>query len=110
MPEKTTALILDEYTRDEYTMRPEFRHIWVTIDNLSLYIVRNDEGVSVDIYPKNDEASDSLGGTWVLFSEADEAWAKNEEEGDPETLNADDLYGMGLRHDTPDNEEEDNGE
>lgn len=45
--------------------------MWVTVGNLSVYIVKTDEGVAVDVYPHHDEMNMSLGGTWVLFQEGE---------------------------------------
>lgn len=44
---------------------------WITVNNLSVYIVKADEGVSVDIYPLGDETGETLGSTWALYSEAE---------------------------------------
>jgi len=44
---------------------------WITVNNLSVYVMKTDEGVSVDIYPLGAEDGESLGSTWVLYSEAE---------------------------------------
>lgn len=44
---------------------------WISVGPLSVYVQRGDEGVVVDIYPRNDEMDGPpLGGTWVLFNDA----------------------------------------
>ena len=42
------------------------------METLSVYIHKTDEGVVVDVYPKNEETDDPIGSTWVLFSEGEE--------------------------------------
>lgn len=44
--------------------------LWLGVGNLSVYIRHNDEGVSVDLY--GDVNEDSLGSTYVFFSEAED--------------------------------------
>lgn len=48
---------------------------WIMVGNLSVYVKKETEGVAVDIYPLNDENSDSLAATYALFSEAGEGGA-----------------------------------
>ena len=43
---------------------------WISIGNLSVYIVRDGHGVAVQIYPRNQEMDDEIAGACVLFSEA----------------------------------------
>jgi hypothetical protein len=47
------------------------RSALVTVGNISVYIARTDEGVSVDLYPHGQEMADSLAGTWATFAEAE---------------------------------------
>jgi len=54
----------------DYILDPEARSVWITVDNLSVYIVRTDEGVSVDLYPKGREGDTSIASTWALRQEA----------------------------------------
>ena len=44
---------------------------WVTVGNISVYIQKAAEGVSVDLFPLGDEMSESLAGTWLTFAEAE---------------------------------------
>jgi len=46
-------------------------HAWITVGNLSVYIKKADEGVAVDIYPKDGEDDESIAGTWALFQDAE---------------------------------------
>lgn len=65
---ETSALIQQSDT--DYVLKPEHRSVWITVDSLALYIVRNAEGVSVDFFPANDASGESLVGTWCTFDEA----------------------------------------
>ena len=63
-----SSLIQDEYS--DFTLKTEARSCWITVDNISVYIVRTDEGVSVDLFPKGREGDESIAGTWALHQEA----------------------------------------
>jgi len=58
----------DEICTD-YTLDPDATSCWVTVDNLSVYIIRTDEGVVVDIYPKGGEAGESIASTYAFNQE-----------------------------------------
>lgn len=63
--------MLDGSVDYEMAVNAESQSLWVGVDNISVYIRRNDEGVSVDLYPKGDEDAESLAGTWALFADAE---------------------------------------
>ena len=63
------ALVREEKETD-YTLVGS--SCWITVETLSVYIHKTDEGVVVDVYPKNEETEDPIGSTWVLFSEGEE--------------------------------------
>jgi hypothetical protein len=67
-PEQKGALSMTE--GGDYLL--EEGSCWITVGNLSVYVKKDDEGVSVDIYPLRDENSDLIAGTYALFSEAGE--------------------------------------
>lgn len=73
-----SSLIQEEYS--DFILKEEAQSVWITIDNLSLYVRRTDEGVAVDIYPKGMEMEDSIVGTWCLRSEAQERIDEYEDE------------------------------
>jgi len=50
---------------DDYTL--EGRGVWITVNNLSVWIHRDDTGVSVDICPLHDEANRTLSGVFQPF-------------------------------------------
>lgn len=56
---------------NDYIIPPGLTSVWITVDNISLYIKREAEGVVVDLYPLNDEMSASLAGCSITFTEAE---------------------------------------
>lgn len=54
---------------NEYELRDKEHSAWIGVDNISVCVTRNDEGVSVDLYAKGRE-DDSLAGTCLFFEEA----------------------------------------
>jgi len=55
----------------DYILRKGHQSVWITVDNISVYVRRTDEGVAVDLYPVGDEMEDAICGTWALFTEAE---------------------------------------
>lgn len=43
---------------------------WISIGDICVHLVRNDEGVLVDLYPDGGEDEDSMAGTSLSFAEA----------------------------------------
>ena len=69
------ALVAESST--EFKMvTPRQSSIYVTVENISVYIKRDDEGVSVDLFPLNHEMDDSIGSTWATYDEARQACDK----------------------------------
>lgn len=62
--------VLKAVSSDEFELVANEPSAWVTVDNISVYIRRNDEGVSVDLFPKGHENMESPAGTWLTFDEA----------------------------------------
>lgn len=46
--------------------------VWLSVGNLSVYVRKHDDGVSVDLFPLGKEDEEALSGTWVSFNEASE--------------------------------------
>lgn len=65
--------VLKPASSTEYVLDEKAPAAWVQVDNISVYVRRNDEGVSVDLYPVGHEDAESLAGTWLTFGEAEEA-------------------------------------
>ena len=66
------SLIKEASSDNDYFLPDDEISCWITVKNLSVYIVRTDEGVSVDIFAKGAEAGESIAGTWALDTEADD--------------------------------------
>ena len=64
------SILWNDGDESDWTLDPAARSVWITVDNISVYIVRTDEGVSVDLFQKNRECDDSIAGTWALHQEA----------------------------------------
>jgi len=60
---------------NEISEDPELKEgsCWITVGNISVYIKKGDDGVSVDLYPLGDEMASSLASTWLTYAEADTA-------------------------------------
>ena len=57
----------------DYVLNEDYTSCWITVNNVSVYIQRTDEGVAVDLWPLGMEDKDlSIGGTWITFAEAQE--------------------------------------
>lgn len=46
-------------------------NLWVTVNNISVCVKANDEGVSVDLYSLDQEDSQSIASTYAFYSEAE---------------------------------------
>jgi len=65
------ALSLDKDSSGTgYLLNPRHSSVWITIDNISVYLRRHDWGVCIDLYPIGQEDKDSLASTWLTFDEA----------------------------------------
>jgi len=53
----------------DYTLDCNATSVWITIGNLSVYVMRTDEGVAVDLIPKGKEWCPAIASTWALDSE-----------------------------------------
>lgn len=64
------ALSQEENNADnEYTLNDNTA--WITVGNISVYICKGDEGVSVELYPLQRELDDPIASTWATYSEAE---------------------------------------
>ena len=62
-PEVESRVVAVNEETAEYKLEGD--HAWITVGNVSVYIKRADEGVSVDLYPTDGEDDESLAGTWI---------------------------------------------
>jgi len=69
------APALKPVSSNEYELGEKEHSVWIGVDGISVYVARNDEGVSVDLYAKGHE-DDSLMGTYLHFDEAADAAAE----------------------------------
>lgn len=53
-------------------MTPNARSVWIGVKDFSIYIVRTDEGVVVDIFARGREGDGSLASTYAFDQEAKE--------------------------------------
>lgn len=58
---------------NDYTLSPECRGCWITVDTISVYICRQADGVSVEMSSVLDEAGDPLTVTNLTFEDAHSA-------------------------------------
>ena len=72
MPSQALAITNPDDQATDYELMEGHQSCWITVNNISVYIRRTDEGVSVQLYPLNNEFEDSLGETWATFAEASE--------------------------------------
>lgn len=63
---------LTQQSDNEYTLRDDVTSVWITVDLMSIYIVRNDTSVFVDIYAKGAENDDALANLSVPIHDARE--------------------------------------
>lgn len=49
----------------DFTLHPEATSCWITVGNISVYIIRTNEGVAVDLLPKGKEYEEAIGSTWA---------------------------------------------
>jgi hypothetical protein len=67
----------------DYILPDSMSSCWLTVGNISVYVVRNDEGVSVDLYQKQAENNDEslLASCWALYPVVEEHEVPSEKEG-----------------------------
>jgi hypothetical protein len=73
-------LSLTAVSSNEYELKEKQHSAWIGVDNISVCVTRNDEGVTVDLFAKGHE-DNSLTGTHLFFDEARDA-VEDEEGGD----------------------------
>jgi hypothetical protein len=54
----------------DYTLRQTEKSVWISVNNLSVYIKREDEGVAVDIFPKGREGEQPIASTYGFYDDA----------------------------------------
>lgn len=58
----------------EWKVEPmeEAEDLWVTVFGVKVCISKGDEGISIDVWPKDDLDGESVAGTWVMYQELDD--------------------------------------
>lgn len=64
------AILKQEEGNNYIFLGDEGSSVWITVGNISVYIKKDDEGVSVDLFPLHREMEASLAGTWALYQDA----------------------------------------
>jgi hypothetical protein len=56
----------------DYELNQEYQSCWITVNNISVYVRRGDEGVAVALFPVQREAEEPIAATWATFPDASE--------------------------------------
>lgn len=63
------VLILDnENEETDYILKDGADSFWVTVGDISVYVLRTPDGVEVAMYPHHDENADPIGVAWAPYS------------------------------------------
>lgn len=54
---------------NEYSLNEESESVWITVDTLSVYVCRTEEGVVVDIFVLDKESLPPIASTYAFFGE-----------------------------------------
>jgi hypothetical protein len=55
----------------DYELPANQDSVWISVDNISVYVKRTDEGVVVDLFPKGKEMDGAIAGTYAFRAEAE---------------------------------------
>ena len=53
----------------DYILQGGYDSVWITVNNVSVNIVRREDGVSVALYPLHQETNDCIAETWATWGE-----------------------------------------
>tara|TARA_Y100001951_G_C11222829_1_gene229828 strand:+ start:443 stop:658 length:216 start_codon:yes stop_codon:yes gene_type:complete len=56
----------------DYELNEDFKSCWITVNNISVYVSREDDGVSVDLLPLGKEDKLPIASTYATFAAASE--------------------------------------
>ena len=74
---KTENPVLGDHS--DYEMSPKARSIWIGVKNLSVHVVKTDEGVVVDIFANGCEMEEPLASAYAFDQEALEVISERSE-------------------------------
>jgi hypothetical protein len=55
----------------DYIMSVGCDSVWITVGNISVHVRKQDEGVTIDLYPLGKESSNYFTSTYMTFQEAE---------------------------------------
>lgn len=61
----------DDPDCSDYTLNDDANSCWLTVNDLSIYILQTGDGVAIDIYRHYQEMEDPIATTWAPFAEAE---------------------------------------
>jgi len=56
----------------DYELNQEYQSCWITVNNISVYVLRTSDGVSVDLLPLGKEDKPPIASTYATFADASE--------------------------------------
>lgn len=56
----------------DYKLHPQANSCWILVGNISVYVIRKESGVEVELYPRNHEDRHELDWAHASFDEAQE--------------------------------------
>ena len=56
----------------DYELNEDYKSCWITVNNISVYVLRTSDGVSVFLHPHGKETTPPIASTHATFSEAKE--------------------------------------
>lgn len=64
-------MVLRADSSTEFTfVAPRQSNVWLTVENLSVQVKRDDEGVVVDVFARGKEDEGTLASTWAMYQDA----------------------------------------
>jgi hypothetical protein len=67
---RTDGALTQDGASDDYILKADEHSVWIAVGEISVYIKREDEGVTVDLYPLAAEMEESLAACWALYADA----------------------------------------
>ena len=64
------AMYQEDPDGTDYILQDGYNSVWITVNNVSVNIVRREDGVSVALYPLHQEMNDCITETWATWGEA----------------------------------------
>ena len=66
------ALRQTEEEDTDYKLNEDYNSCWITVGNISVYVLRAADGVSVELFPCYQEAGSPIAATFATFADASE--------------------------------------